>query len=96
MDSPFGSLDPIYQQQIAKNIPRLADQVVIMVTQSQWTKEVEGASSDRIGASYVLTYFSPKKDIKRKTIEIAGGTYDVLKQSPNDFEYTQIMEVNRG
>ena len=32
MDSPFGSLDEIYRRQIAKTIPRLANQLIVKAT----------------------------------------------------------------
>ncbi|ERT03637.1 hypothetical protein M595_6425, partial [Lyngbya aestuarii BL J] len=36
MDSPFGSLDEIYRRQIAKIIPELANQLIVLVTKTQW------------------------------------------------------------
>ena len=41
MDSPFGSLDEIYRRQVAKCIPKLANQLVVLVTKTQWRNEVE-------------------------------------------------------
>jgi DNA sulfur modification protein DndD len=40
MDSPFGSLDEIYRRQIAKTLPQLANQLVVLVTKTQWRGEV--------------------------------------------------------
>ncbi|HBY75927.1 MAG TPA: ATP-binding protein, partial [Cyanobacteria bacterium UBA11148] len=34
MDSPFGSLDEIYRKQIAKTLPKLANQLVVLVTKT--------------------------------------------------------------
>lgn len=93
MDSPFGSLGPTYRRQVADHITRLADQVVLMVTTTQWRGEVEQSLRGRVGRSYVLQYFSPKPDVGSESIELAGRAHDLVKPSPNEFEYTQISEV---
>lgn len=96
MDSPFGSLGPTYRTQIADHITKLADQVVIMVTNTQWRGEVEQSTKDRIGHRYILEYYSPKEDLPRETIEIGNTTHDLIKASPNEYEYTQVLEVTRA
>jgi len=96
MDSPFGSLDTIYRYQIAEHLPSLADQLLVMVSKTQWRGEVEQSMAKRIGRSYVFTYYSPKKDAQHDSIEINGISYDLIKSSPNDFEYTEIREVSHG
>jgi DNA sulfur modification protein DndD len=95
MDSPFGSLDEIYRRQIAKIIPKLANQLVVLVTKTQWRGEVEKEMKHRIGREYVLTYYSSKLDCEQDYIELAGQRYPLVKQSPNEFEYTEISEVTR-
>ena len=96
MDSPFGSLDPTYRHQISEHIPALADQVVLMVTRTQWRGEVEQSLNRRVNHQYVLTYYTPRDDVDEDTIEIDGDSYDLVKRSPNDFEYTKITEVSHG
>ena len=39
MDSPFGSLDEIYRRQVAKALPQLANQLVVLATKTQWRGE---------------------------------------------------------
>ena len=95
MDSPFGSLDEIYRKHIAKIIPKLANQLVVFVTKTQWRGEVEDEMSHRIGKEYVLTYYSSKPDCEQDSIELGGERYPLVKQSPNEFEYSQIIEVER-
>ena len=92
MDSPFGSLDPTYRYQIAEHVPALADQVVLMVTQSQWRGEVANALARRLDRQYVLTYFTPRTDIQVESIELGGAEYDLVRQSPGEFEYSMIRE----
>ncbi len=96
MDSPFGSLDEIYRRQIAKIIPKLANQLVVLVTKTQWRGEVAEEIADRIGREYVLIYYSSKPDCEQDSIEINGNIYPLVRQSPNEFEYTEIVEVDYG
>jgi len=93
MDSPFGSLGPTYRRQVADHITRLADQVILMVTNTQWRGEVEQSLSGRIGKAYILQYYSPKSDLSAETIEVGVASYELIKGSPNDFEYTTVSEV---
>ncbi|QMS90726.1 AAA family ATPase [Nostoc edaphicum CCNP1411] len=95
MDSPFGSLDENSRRHIAKTIPQLANQLIVLVTKTQWRGEVEAEITNRIGREYVLTYYSSKPDCEQDYIELGGERYPLVKQSPNEFEYTEIMEVER-
>lgn len=62
MDSPFGYLDPEYQKRVSSMLPEMAEQVVVMVTQSQWTAEVAGEMDDVAGERYQLEYHDPTDD----------------------------------
>ncbi|MGB3403830.1 MAG: AAA family ATPase [Microcoleaceae cyanobacterium] len=93
MDSPFGSLDVIYRRQIAQIIPNLANQLIVLVTKTQWRDEVAEELQTRIGREYILTYNSPKPDCHEDEIELGGIRYPLVKRSPNEFEYTEIQEV---
>ena len=94
MDSPFGSLDEIYRRQVAKAIPTLANQLVVLVTKTQWRGEVETEMNQFLGKQYVLVYFSPKPDCEEDFLEINGEFYPLVKPSENGFEYTEIWEIN--
>lgn len=94
MDSPFGSLDEIYRRQVAKSIPQLANQLVVLVTKTQWRNEVEEEMNSYINKQYVLVYRSPKEDCQEDFITLNGVEYPLVKRSDNQFEYTEIIEVN--
>ncbi|MBW4518618.1 MAG: hypothetical protein KME16_02650 [Scytolyngbya sp. HA4215-MV1] len=94
MDSPFGNLDEIYRRQVARLVPLLANQLVVMASQTQWRGEVEQEMQSRIGREYVLTFNSPKPDCEEASIKRYGQMYPLLRQSPNEFEYTEILEVS--
>ena len=96
MDSPFGSLDESSRRHIAKTIPQLANQLIVLVTKTQWRGEVEAEMTDRIGREYVLTYYSSKPDCEQDYIQLGGERYPLVKQSPNEYEYTEIIAVERN
>jgi DNA sulfur modification protein DndD len=95
MDSAFGSLDENNRRQIAKTIPKLANQLIMLLSKTQWRGEVEEEIADRIGREYVLTYYSSKPDCEQDYIELGRERYPLVRQSPNEFDYTEIVEVNR-
>jgi DNA sulfur modification protein DndD len=93
MDSPFGSLDRISRRQIAKILPQLANQLVVLVTKTQWRDEVEIEMQPKIGRQYLLTYYTSKLDCPEDYLEINHTRYPLIKHSPNDFDYTEIVEI---
>ena len=94
MDSPFGSLDQIYRRQVAKAIPQLANQLIILVTKTQWQGEVETETKSLIGKEYVLTYYSPKRNCATDNLRLRQQNYLLVRASSNNFEYTEIVPVN--
>jgi DNA sulfur modification protein DndD len=93
MDSPFGSLDETYRRQVARSLPTLANQLVVLVSKTQWRGEVAEEMADYIGRQYVLVYNSPKPDVEADAIALNGEPYPLVRFSPNEFEYTEIIEV---
>jgi DNA sulfur modification protein DndD len=89
-------LDENSRRHIAKTIPQLANQLIVLVTKTQWRGEVEAEMTERIGKEYVLTYYSSKPDCEQDYIELGGERYPLVKQSPNEFEYTEIIAVERN
>jgi len=64
MDSPFGSLDETYRRQVARSLPTLANQLVVLVSKTQWRGEVAEEMANYIGRQYVLVYNTPKPDVE--------------------------------
>ncbi len=83
MDSPYGSLDPEYRSKVASAIPKLADQIIIMVSNSQWQGNVGEAVEKYVGAEYTLLYHTPEKKDDTSTASVIPGS---------DFEYTEVAE----
>ncbi|OSO90084.1 ATP-binding protein [Cylindrospermopsis raciborskii CENA303] len=96
MDSPFGSLDANSRRHIAHTIPKLANQLVVLVTKTQWREEVESEIMERIGKEYVLTYYSSKPNCEEDFLQIGREKYYLTRQSPNGFEYSEIVAVERS
>ncbi|MDF7798521.1 AAA family ATPase [Pontiellaceae bacterium B1224] len=97
MDSPFGALDTTNRRHVTEHINRVADQVVMMVSSTQWRGEVSGASAGKVGKSYVLSYHTPNDDLDDKvSVDLNGQMYDLVRKSPNEFEYTEVIEVEHG
>jgi DNA sulfur modification protein DndD len=93
MDSPFGALDPVYRCSIAEHLNLLADQVILLLTKTQWRGEVETSVQHKIGQQYVVTYHSPRQDIETDFVEINGQKYQTITASSNDFEYSIIQPI---
>jgi DNA sulfur modification protein DndD len=88
MDSPFGSLGPDYRQLIARHIPELADQVIVMVSPTQWRGEVEAEMKARVGAHITLVYHTPK------LAENKSPSFFIRQDS--DYEYSEFVEGYHG
>ncbi len=87
MDSPYGNLDPEYREKVADYLPNLADQVIIMVSNSQWKNEVENAVKSRVGKEFTLIYHTPhkKEDTKTSSV-IEGEKYEFSKVEEGYYE----------
>lgn len=87
MDSPFGALDPDYREKIARYIPELADQVIVLASNSQWRGEVERECGPRVGKEVSLIYYSPhRKD----------GVDPYYVREGSDYERTEIEDGYHG
>lgn len=56
MDSPFGALDDDHRRQVSRVVPQMAEQVVVLVTDSQWRGPVANELSDLAGRQYRLSF----------------------------------------
>lgn len=94
MDSPFGQLGDEFRSAIARHVPVLAPQAIIMVSSSQYKGDVERelGESHRVGRRYILRYHAPsKRDDARESISLAGKELQIYQK--DETEHTQILEV---
>jgi len=92
MDSAFGSLEDEYREKVARWIPTLAPQVILLVSKTQWRDEVEREVRPRVGQEYVLELHSTKADTSRD-IEIEGQTFPYVVATSDPYERTKIERV---
>ena len=96
MDSPFGTLDQHHRRQVAQRLPEIVDQIILLVTKTQWHGEVEKGMGDRIAREYVLSYYTTRENIEPEVMMLDRDRYELVRRSPDDFEYTRIIEVEDG
>jgi DNA sulfur modification protein DndD len=94
IDSPFGSLS-IFRDGVARNIPELAPQVLLLVSPEQYNGQVERAlnETDRVGKRYYLAYHGPTMP-ERANPELVVNGQAIQQYFPStDDEYTEIKEL---
>jgi len=94
IDSPFGSLS-IFRQGVARYIPELAPQVLLLVSPEQYNGQVEAAlnESGRVGRRYYLTYHG-KVIPERPNAELVVNGHNFQQYHHSDFEeFTEIRGV---
>ncbi|MBX7134377.1 MAG: AAA family ATPase [Fimbriimonadaceae bacterium] len=94
IDSPFGSLS-VFREGVARHIPELAPQVLLLVSPEQYNGQVEKAmnESGRVGKRYYLTYHGPTMP-ERATQELLVNGQRLQQYFPErGDEFTEIREL---
>lgn len=94
IDSPFGSLS-IFRDGVARNIPELAPQVLLLVSPEQYNGQVERALNEtgRVGKRYYLAYHGPTMP-ERANPELVVNGRAIQQYFPDkNEEYTAIKEL---
>ncbi len=94
IDSPFGSLS-IFRDGVARNIPELAPQVLLLVSPEQYNGQVERALNEtgRVGKRYYLAYHGPAMP-ERSNPELVVNGLAIQQYFPDkNEEYTTIKEL---
>lgn len=94
IDSPFGSLS-IFRDGVARNIPELAPQVLLLVSPEQYNGQVERALNEtgRVSKRYYLTYHGPTiPDRANPELLVNGQSIQQYFPATNE-EYTVIREL---
>lgn len=88
MDTPFGNTDDGHSENIASFIPELADQVIILASNKNWSKEIDKICRLKIGKEYSLIHFSPnpKNDIDQ----------NFERKSETGYEHSKLEEGHYG
>lgn len=94
IDSPFGSLS-IFREGVARDIPELAPQVLLLVSPEQYNGAVEKAlnASGRVGKRYYLAYHGPTIPENANPDLVVNGQ-QIQQYFPDEHqEYTELQEV---
>lgn len=80
LDAPLGQLDPSYQESVAMFLPRLAHQVVLLVSSAQGGDRVLKALEPYVGAEYLLVQenVGPRKQKQLLRHVIHGREWDLV------------------
>lgn len=89
------SLVHTWNQQRPETITTLANQLVVLVSKTQWLNEVEREMEPAVGAEYVLVYYTAKEDAELEEMERCGRSYPLVKRNPNKFTLTEVVKVER-
>ena len=83
LDAPFGQLDDEYQPRVAKILPELSHQLVLLLSGSHATKEVMEVLDPLVGQKHLFvrhnTEQSPSGDDANSQIDIGGENYEEIK-----------------
>jgi DNA sulfur modification protein DndD len=94
LDSPYGQLDPAYRATTSEFIPKMASQVVLLVSQSQGSDDVLSALKGHVGCEYVLVRHNKdsRGDREQESRYFMGKEF---KTSVFDSTYdgTEIVEI---
>jgi len=98
MDAPFGQLDSPHRRYVTKRLAQIADQIIILVTPTQFRGEVENSIKNITGKQYLLRYNTTSKDLERKLevdykININENSYSLALESETGYEYSEIVEI---
>jgi len=96
MDSPFGQLGNDFRAAIAREVPDLAPQLIVLVSSSQYKGEVEQelGKSSKVGRRYYLRYNAPEKRADASdSIKIGDQQLTIFEKS--DTEYTTICDTDQ-
>ena len=96
LDSPFGQLDKTYRATTAEFIPKMARQVVLLVSGSQASADVLTAMNDHLGAEYFLVRHNtePAGERKQESRYFQGKEFRTV-EFDSKYDGTEIMEIAR-
>jgi len=94
LDSPFGQLDEAYRATTAEFIPKMARQVVLLVSKSQGSEDVLNSVKDHLGAEYLLVRHNtdPQGDRKQESRHFKGKEFKTAMFEA-EYDGTEIVEI---
>jgi DNA sulfur modification protein DndD len=94
VDSPYGELDTEYKKSISKVLKQLAPQVILLLNQSQWDRNIEEIFSNSLSNVYRLIAHRPKLkflDVQKNVVNFKGKAYEL--EVVDEKEFTTIERI---
>ena len=92
IDAAFGSLDNNYRRDVAKALPKLAPQIIVLVSKAQGEGPVADEIAPHVGATYVMAVHSKRVDVPSEKIDLGGKDYDYVVPA-SDSNRTELLKV---
>lgn len=92
-DAIFGTLDESYRREVAKALPHLAPQVILMVSKAQGAGVVQNELSPYIGAEYVIDFRTGKDDVREETLELRGKDLPYISRALDGNDEARLTKV---
>jgi DNA sulfur modification protein DndD len=92
MDAAFGSLDNNYRRDVAQALPKLAPQIIVLVSKAQGEGPVAEELAPHVGATYVMTVHSRRDDVPAEKIKLGGKSYDYVVPG-SDSNWTELLNA---
>ncbi len=93
MDSPFGSLDKTYTKNVAESLPQLSEQIILMVSSTQWREEVKEGMNAKVGRRYALCNYNSRTDVQASSYVEHNNKKIPLSQTTKGPEFTRLEEL---
>lgn len=97
VDSPYGEFDTEYKKTISNALKELAPQVIILLSNEQWSEDIESVFDDSLAHAYRLVAHRPKLrnlETKRNRLFFNRKTFDLETQDDREFTTIEKMEIN--
>lgn len=92
-DAIFGTLDESYRREVAKALPQLAPQVILMVSKAQGAGVVQNELSPYIGAEYVIDFRTGKDDVREETLQLRGKDLPYITRATDGSDEARLTKV---
>jgi DNA sulfur modification protein DndD len=93
MDAAFGNLDESYRRDVARALPTLAPQIIVLVSKAQGLGVVQTELEPRVGKTYVVQFDTSKENAPEETIEVFGRECSYIQQSTDGIDRATVVEV---
>lgn len=92
MDAAFGSLDRNYQREVARALPTMAPQMLVLVSKSQGTGVVMDELERYTGHVEVLAVHSTNTEQDHEDIDLRGRSYPYIR-TRSEQDWAELVEV---